>query len=68
MVRWKGNNNNMQIGGPSAGFQGGAFAGGYWDEAKFGITSAVDQSTYGQGKPNISRTLFKGYNAVKDVL
>jgi hypothetical protein len=23
------------------------------------------QSTYGQGKPNISRTLFKGYNTVK---
>jgi len=62
---WKGNNNNIQIGGPSAGFQGGAFAGGYWDEAGFGITSAVDQSTYGQGKPNISRTLFKGDNAVK---
>jgi hypothetical protein len=62
---WKGNNNNIQVGGPSAGFQGGAFAGGYWDEAGFGITSAVDQSTYGQGKPNISRTLFKGYTAVK---
>jgi hypothetical protein len=25
----------------------------------------VDQSTYGQGKPNISRTSFKGYDAVK---
>jgi len=62
---WKGNNNNMQIGGPAAGFQGGAFAGGYWDEAGFGVTSAVDQSTYGQGKPNISRRLFKGYTAVK---
>jgi hypothetical protein len=62
---WKANNNNTQIGGPSAGFQGGAFAGGYWDEAGFGITSAVDQSTYGQGKPNISRRLFKGYGAVK---
>jgi hypothetical protein len=62
---WKGNNNFMQVGGPSAGFQGGAFAGGYWDEAGFGVTSAVDQSTYGQGKPNISRRLFKGYNAVK---
>jgi hypothetical protein len=62
---WKGNNNFMQIGGPSSGFQGGAFAGGYWDEAGFGITSAVDQSTYGQGKPNISRRLFKGYAAVK---
>jgi len=62
---WKGNNNNMQIGGPADGFQGGAFAGGYWDEAGFGVTSAVNQSTYGQGKPNISRKLFKGYNAVK---
>jgi hypothetical protein len=62
---WKGNNNNIQVGGPDGGFQGGAFAGGYWDEAGFGVTSAVDQSTYGQGKPNISRKLFKGYTAVK---
>jgi hypothetical protein len=62
---WKGNNNNIQIGGPDGGFKGGAFAGGYWDEAGFGVTSAVDQSTYGQGKPNISRALFKGYAAVK---
>jgi hypothetical protein len=67
---WKGDPDNpnppvMQIGGPAAGFQGGAFAGGYWDEAGFGVTSAVDQSTYGQGKPNISRRLFKGYGAVK---
>jgi hypothetical protein len=62
---WKANNNNVQVGGPEARFQGGAFAGGYWDEAGFGITSAVDQSTYGQGKPNISRSLYKGYDAVK---
>jgi hypothetical protein len=67
---WKGDPDNpnppvTQIGGPSAAFQGGAFAGGYWDEAGFGVTSAVDQSTYGQGKPNISRRLFKGYTAVK---
>jgi hypothetical protein len=67
---WKGDPDNpnppvMQIGGPAPEFQGGAFAGGYWDEAGFGVTSAVDQSTYGQGKPNISRRLFKGYNAVK---
>jgi hypothetical protein len=62
---WKGNNNNMQIGGPAAGFQGGAFAGGYWDEAGFGVTSAVDQSKYGHGNRNISRTLFKGYGAVR---
>jgi hypothetical protein len=44
---------------------GNAFAGGYSDEAGFGVTSAVDQSTYGGNKPNISRRLFKGYNAVK---
>jgi hypothetical protein len=67
---WKGDPDNpnppvMQIGGPDGGFKGDAFAGGYWDEAGFGVTSAVDQSTYGQGKPNISRRLFKGYNAVK---
>ena len=67
---WKGDPDNpnppvVQIGGPSADFQGGAFAGGYWDEAGFGVTSAVDQSTYGPNKPNISRRLFKGYNAVK---
>jgi hypothetical protein len=62
---WKGNNNNIQIGGPDGSFNGDAFAGGYWDEAGFGVTSAVNQSTYGQGKPNISRTSFKGYEAVK---
>ena len=62
---WKGNNNNVQVGGPNINFQGGAFAGGYWDEAGFGVTSAVDQSTYGQGKSNIARTLFKGYDAIK---
>jgi len=67
---WKGDPDNpnppvVQIGGPDGSFKGGAFAGGYWDEAGFGVTSAVDQSTYGQGKPNISRRLFKGYNAVK---
>ena len=63
---WKANNNNVQVGGPNIGFQGGAFAGGYWDEAGFGVTSAVNQSAYGSGNPNISRTLFKGYTAVKD--
>jgi hypothetical protein len=62
---WKANNNNIQIGGPDGSFNGSAFAGGYWDEAGFGVTSAVNQSTYGQGKPNISRRLFKGYDAVK---
>jgi hypothetical protein len=55
----------VHVGGPDGTFKGGAFAGSYYDEAGFGVTSAVDQSTYGQGKPNISRTLFKGYNAVK---
>jgi hypothetical protein len=62
---WKGNNNNMQVGGPDGSFKGGAFAGSYCDEAGFGVASAVDQSTYGQGKQNISRRLFKGYGAVK---
>ena len=67
---WKGDPDNtnppvVQIGGPSPDFQGDAFAGGYWDEAGFAVTSAVDQSTYGPNKPNISRRLFKGYNAVK---
>lgn len=62
---WKGNNNNVQVGGPNIDFQGGAFAGGYWDEAGFGVTGAVNQAAYGQGNPNISRTLFKGYAAVK---
>jgi hypothetical protein len=54
---WKGGNPNVQQGGPNQGFQGGAFAGGYWDEAWFGITSAVDQSQYGNNQPNINRTL-----------
>jgi hypothetical protein len=62
---WKANNNFMQVGGPDIHFNGSAFAGGYWDEAGFGVTSAVDQSAYGPNKPNISRTLFKGYGAVK---
>ena len=62
---WKGNNNSVQLGGPDGSFKGGAFAGSYYDEAGFGVASAVDQSAYGQGKPNISRSLFKGYNAVK---
>jgi hypothetical protein len=62
---WKANNLDVQVGGPDAAFQFTAFAGGYRDEAGFGVTNAVPQSTYGQGKPNISRTLFKGYEAVK---
>ena len=61
---WKGGNKDRQLGGPDGSFKGGAFAGSYYDEAGFGVTSAVAQSTYGQGKPNISRALFKGYNAV----
>ena len=65
---WKAGANfyNIQVGGPDDSFAGGAFAGGYWDEAGFGVTSALDQSVYGQGKPNISRTLYKGYDAVKE--
>jgi hypothetical protein len=63
---WKGNNINVQVGGPNIDFQGNAFAGGYWDEAGFGVTSSVNQSTYGPSNPNITRTLFKGYYAVKD--
>ena len=63
---WKGGDANTQLGGPSQGFSGGAFAGGYWDEAWFGITSAVDQSLYGSGQQNISRTPFAAYaNAVQ---
>jgi len=67
---WKADPDNpnppvVQLGGPDGSFKNGAFAGGYWDEAGFGVTSAVDQSIYGQGKPNVSRKLFKGYNAVK---
>ena len=52
------------LGGPNQAFQGGAFAGGYWDEAWFGITSAVDQSQYGGPNP-ISRTTFAAYVAVQ---
>ena len=62
---WKGGNPNVQQGGPSQGFQGGAFAGGYWDEAWFGITSAVDQSQYGNNQPNINRTLFAAYAGIR---
>ena len=62
---WKGGNPNAQQGGPNQGFQGGAFAGGYWDEAWFGITSAVDQSQYGNNQPNINRTLFDAYAGIQ---
>jgi hypothetical protein len=62
---WKSGHNDTQVGGPNANFLGGAFAGGYADEAGYGVTGSVNQSTYGPGKPNISRTLFKGYDAVK---
>ena len=66
---WKAQPNNpnptVQLGGPDQNFQGGAFAGGYWDEAWFGITSAVDQSQYGGGNPNIIRTPFAAYAAVQ---
>ena len=61
---WKGNNVNVQVGGPNVNFLGGAFAGSYADEAGFGLSSSVPNSQYGQGKPNIVRTFFKAYNAV----
>jgi hypothetical protein len=65
---WKAGNQfrSKQVGGPNPNFLGGAFAGSYGDEAGYGVTSDVDASAYGIGKPNISRTLFKGYEAVKD--
>jgi hypothetical protein len=65
---WKAGANyyNVQVGGPDGRFKPTKFAGNYEDEAGFGVTSAVNQSFYGKGKPNISRTLFKGYEAVKD--
>jgi hypothetical protein len=65
---WKAGANyyNVQVGGPDGRFKPTKFAGNYEDEAGFGVTSAVNQSFYGKGKPNISRTVFKGYEAVKD--
>ena len=62
---WKGTNKSTQIGGPSGGFFPVNFAGNYCDEAGFGVSSAVPESAYGPNKPNISRTLFKGYTEVK---
>jgi hypothetical protein len=62
---WKGNDPDVQQGGPDQNFQGGAFAGGYWDEAWFGITSAVDQSQYGNNQPNVNRTLFSAYAGIR---
>jgi hypothetical protein len=61
---WKGNNVNMKVGGPDVNFQGGSFAGGYADEAGYGLSSSVPNSQYGSGRPNIVRTFFKAYNAV----
>jgi len=51
-------------GGPDVNFQGGSFAGGYADEAGYGLSSSVPNSQYGSGQPNIVRTFFKAYNAV----
>ena len=62
---WKGNDPNNHVGGPNQAFMGGAFAGSYYDEAWFGVTSAVAQSDYGSGKPDIQRTPYKAYDAVK---
>jgi hypothetical protein len=61
---WKGNNVNVQVGGPDVNFKGGAFAGSYADEAGYGLSSSVPNSQYGSGQPNIVRTFFKAYNAV----
>jgi hypothetical protein len=58
---YKAHNKSVQIGGPSDKFFDTGFAGNYWDEAGFGVSSAVPESEYGPNKPNISRTLFKGY-------
>ena len=44
---WKGNNPNSHVGGPNQNFLGDAFAGGYGDEAWYGVTSSVAQSDYG---------------------
>jgi hypothetical protein len=63
---WKARDKSVQKGGPNDKFFDTGFAGNYWDEAGFGVSSAVDESAYGPNKPNISRTLFKGYtNGVK---
>jgi hypothetical protein len=62
---WKANNPNQQLGGPDQSFKQGTFAGGYEDEAWYGITSAVDQSQYGGGNPNINRTRFEAYAGVQ---
>jgi hypothetical protein len=54
---------SKQVGNPN--FVGGSFAGSYGDEAGYGVTSDVDASAYGLGRPNITRTLFKGYHEMK---
>lgn len=61
---WKGNNDNVQQGGPAIDFQGGSWAGSYEDEAGFGINSAVQMAKYGKVLP-INRQQFKGYAAIK---
>lgn len=62
---YKAKNPNVQQGGPEPKFQRGSLAGSYYDEAAFGVTSSVDQSLYGGNNPDITRTQFKGYAAVK---
>jgi hypothetical protein len=47
---WKGNNPSVQQGGPEPKFLG-EFAGGYADEAGYGVTSSVSQDLYGGGNP-----------------
>jgi hypothetical protein len=61
---WKANDPNNHVGGPNQHFTQ-AFAGGYWDEAWFGINSAVPFQAYGSGKPQITRQQFKAYGGVK---
>ena len=61
---WKADDASNHLGGPDQSFKGGAFAGGYADEAWYGITSAVDQSEYGTGQP-INRTLFDAYAGIR---
>ena len=62
---WKAGDASNHLGGPDQSFKGGAFAGGYADEAWYGITSAVPQSQYGNNQPNINRTLFAAYAGIR---
>ena len=63
---WKAGNQfrSKQVGGPDPNFMKSKYAGSYEDEAGFGVTSDVDASAYGLGRPDIWRKPFKGYQAV----